>query len=104
MITSGDVIVVVDLLHRAGFDAAAAFRLAQRRALVGRHGQPGRALVRGRARPRRMLHVNAFASWIETFGSATSGGSTLAASPVTSPCEPQWIGMPIWWTHCFGRS
>ena len=32
--------------------------------------------------------------------SSTSLRSSLAASPVTSPLAPQWIGTLTWWTSC----
>src|SRR6266480_3427278 len=44
------------------------------------------------------LQTNAFASCIETFGSATRDVSSLTTSPVDSPSYPQCQGMPTWCT------
>ena len=49
-------------------------------------------------RPGRMFAVNAFDSWIDTFGSATNAINSFAESPRTNPDEPQWYGKPIWCT------
>src|SRR5712691_12603425 len=52
-------------------------------------------LLHGR-RPGRMLHVNALASSMLTFGSSTICARSLVILPVAFPWYPQWNGTPIW--------
>src|SRR5260370_36775594 len=40
------------------------------------------------------LHTNTLASWMVTFGSATSADRLLTTSPVATPLEPQCQGRP----------
>src|SRR5207248_9241775 len=56
----------------------------------------GRRGPRGR-RPGPMSHVNAFTSWMWTFGSSAMWERSFAASPVVRPRRPRWYGSPTWW-------